>query len=65
MRGNDPGEENGEDRFNALLAAHNWEEETGLYPRLDDALTDADRADIFQRMKVGSVDAALREAGPE
>ena len=44
-----------EARFAELLAAHNFAEETGLYVKLDEALTDQDRSEIQKRMK----DAAL------
>ena len=44
-----------EARLGELLAAHNWAEETGVYVRLDKALNDSTRAEIYQRMK----DAAL------
>ncbi len=42
-------------RFAELLAAHNFAEETGLYVKLDEKLSDQDRTEIRQRMK----DAAL------
>ena len=47
--------EKDEARFAELLAAHNFAEETGLYRKLDEVLTDSTRAEIQQRMK----DAAL------
>lgn len=47
--------EKDEARFAELLAAHNFAEETGLYVKLDEALTDQDRSEIQKRMK----DAAL------
>ena len=47
--------EKDEARFVELLAAHNFAEETGLYVKLDEKLTDQDRSEIHKRMK----DAAL------
>lgn len=47
--------EKDEARFAELLAAHNFAEETGLYVKLDEALTDQDRSEIHKRMR----DAAL------
>jgi hemerythrin superfamily protein len=47
--------EKDEARFAELLAAHNFAEETGLYVKLDEALTEQDRSEIHKRMK----DAAL------
>ncbi len=47
--------EKDEARFAELLAAHNFAEETGLYVKLDEALTDEDRSEIHKRMR----DAAL------
>jgi hemerythrin superfamily protein len=44
-----------EARLGELLAAHNFAEETGIYVKLDELLSDKERADIFQQMK----DAAL------
>jgi hemerythrin-like domain-containing protein len=43
--------EKDEARFTELLAAHNFAEETGLYRKLDEVLTDSTRAEIHQRMK--------------
>ena len=43
--------EKDEARFAELLAAHNFAEETGLYGKLDEALTDSTRAEIYRRMK--------------
>ena len=54
-RSNDPELEKDEARFCELLAAHNFAEETGLYVKLDERLSDPERAEIHKRMK----DAAL------
>lgn len=42
--------EKDEARFAALLAAHNFAEETGLYAKLDETLSDRDRFEIRKRM---------------
>jgi hemerythrin-like domain-containing protein len=47
--------EKDEARFVELLAAHNFAEETGLYVKLDEVLTNQDRSEIQKRMQ----DAAL------
>jgi hemerythrin-like domain-containing protein len=44
-----------EARLAELLAGHNFVEESGIYLKLDELLSDKERADIFQQMK----DAAL------
>lgn len=52
---NDGNTEKDEARFSELLAAHNWMEETGIYLRIDEVLSDQDRSDIFKQMKDSTV----------
>ena len=47
--------EKDEARFAELLAAHNFAEETGLYRKLDEVLSDSTRAEIYRRMKDASL----------
>lgn len=54
LRENDQNTEKDEARMAETLAAHNWAEETGLYLKLDEALTDQDRSEIQKRMKDSS-----------
>lgn len=51
LKANDRDTEKDEARLAELLGAHNWAEETGLYLKLDEILTDHDREEIRQRMK--------------
>lgn len=51
MRAKDLDTGKDEARLAETLAAHNWAEETGLYVKLDELLTDQDRLAIHQRMK--------------
>jgi hemerythrin-like domain-containing protein len=51
LKANDRDTEKDEARLAELLGAHNWAEETGLYLKLDEILTDQDREEIRQRMK--------------
>lgn len=51
LKANDRDTDKDEARLAELLGAHNWAEETGLYLKLDEVLTDHDREEIRQRMK--------------
>ena len=51
MRKGDFKTQKDEDHLFAMLAAHNFTEENGFYQKVDELLTDEERARIFTRMK--------------
>lgn len=51
MRAKDTNTDQDESRMLQILTAHNRSEEVGVYQKLDEILTDQDRANIRQRME--------------
>lgn len=47
----DPGSDAEEGALVAVLSAHNQKEEMILYPAIDQSISDADRAEVFEAMK--------------